>query len=152
MAFEAIVRPSVIPNIRPTPSQSVPTAATDPTKGSFTIHGTSGKFIELPYSWSVSTSESRPQETKRRVDEFRIYQKTDDGIINKDNYVDVDVANKVWMQEAGLYTTKYKYCAGPEKDHIKRRKKNKILICDEITGQTIDSSSTRAKKKFFAEK
>ena len=123
MGFESIVRPVVVPNIRPTPSQGVP-AADDPNKGVFTIHGTSGSFIELPYSWSASTSQSNPTETKRRVDVARVYQMDDDRNVNKDNYVDIEVANRVWMDDG----TEHRYGYNPvqEDDNIEIREHNKI--------------------------
>ena len=98
MGFEPIVRPAVIPNIRPAATpKSAAAGAADPTKGVFTIHGTAGKFIELPYSWSANISESNPQETKRRYDVARVYQKNDDGTVNRGTFVDVEVANRIWI-------------------------------------------------------
>lgn len=99
--FEVVVRPVVFPNIRPPAARSLPTAA-DPTQGFCTIHGSSGKVVDLPYSWNVSTSNSRPQEMKRRVDEVRVYQQEDDGTVNKKNFVDVHVANKIWTVDSGV--------------------------------------------------
>jgi hypothetical protein len=129
MAFEVIVRPAVVPNIRPTPSQSVPAAANDPNKGIFTIHGTSGKFIELPYSWSASTSESRSRETKRKVDRARVYQKADDGTVNKDNFVDVEVAKKIWMKN-GSEDAVYTYQQVVEADNIEIKERDIIKRID----------------------
>ena len=40
-------------------------------------------------------------ETERRVDEVRVYQKDDDGTVNKDNFVDIEVANKIKMRAPG---------------------------------------------------
>jgi len=92
--FETIVRPMILPSIRPAaPPQPVP-----PQSGSSqgcVITGSSGRSVDLPYSWSVSISQSKRIETQRRVDTARVYQKEDDGTINKDNFVDVDVANKI---------------------------------------------------------
>src|SRR5580765_1991863 len=96
--FEVIVRPVVFPNIRPTPTRSLP-PADDPTKGFCTIKGSSGKVIDLPMSWSVSTSKQRPVETERRVDEVTIYQQLDDGTVNRKNFVKMKVANKITMRQ-----------------------------------------------------
>jgi hypothetical protein len=93
--FETVVRPAIFPNIRPAaPAQPVAPQA-DPTQGLAVITGSSGKSMDLPYSWNVSISQSKRVETKRRVDEVRVYQKEDDGTINKDNYIDTEVANKI---------------------------------------------------------
>jgi len=99
--FESIVRPVVFPNIRPTPQQSVrpqEDASDDEDKGVCKISGTSGKVVQLPYSFSFSMSKSKPAEKKRRSDTARVSQEEDDGTINKENFVDVDVANKLWME------------------------------------------------------
>jgi hypothetical protein len=92
--FEVVVRPVVFPNIRPAPSRSLP-PEDDPTKGFCVIKGSSGKVIDLPMSWSVSTSKTRPQEVERTVDEVRVYQKRDDGTVNKKNFVDVNIIKKI---------------------------------------------------------
>lgn len=98
--FEVVVRPVVFPDIRPAPARSLP-PQDDPTKGFCVIKGSSGKVIDLPFSWNVSTSKTRPVETERRVDEVRIYQMEDDGTVNKKNFVDVKAANKITMKEPG---------------------------------------------------
>jgi hypothetical protein len=98
--FEVVVRPVVFPNIRPAPTRSLP-PEDDPTKGFCVIKGSSGKVIDLPFSWSVSTSKTRPVETERRVDEVRSYQMEDDGTVNRKNFVDVEAANKITMREPG---------------------------------------------------
>src|SRR5262245_4799161 len=97
MTFEVVVRPAVVPNIRPAPAQPSSPVPGNSTQGMATIHGASGRYLELPYSVSFSSSNPKYKETKRRVDEARIYQKDKDGNINKDNFVDVQSANKVWM-------------------------------------------------------
>jgi hypothetical protein len=102
--LEVVVRPVVFPNIRPTPARSLP-PADDPDKGFATIRGQGAKQVDLSMSFSSSTSTSQRNETKRRVDEARVYQKEDDGTVNKDNFVDVDVANRIWMK-------------GPPKDFV----------------------------------
>src|SRR5262245_24926330 len=95
--FEIVVRPAVFPNIRPAPAQPVP-SADDPEQGFAIIRGNGGKQIDLPYSYSSSSSSSQHTEIKRREDEARVYQKEDAGTINRDNFVDIRVANKIWMK------------------------------------------------------
>jgi hypothetical protein len=101
--FEVVVRPVVFPNIRPTPKRSLP-PLDDPEKGRCVIEGQSGQWVDISDSWSVSTSKSRPHEQQRREDEVRIYQKEDNGTVNKKNFVDVKVANKVWMVDPSVGT------------------------------------------------
>jgi hypothetical protein len=93
--FEVVVRPAIFPNIRPVKAPQVPNPPDDPNADVCVITGSSGKSIDLPFSWSVSMSCSKRVETQRTVDTARVYQKEDDGTINKDNYVDVDVAKKI---------------------------------------------------------
>jgi len=97
MGFEVVVRPAVLPNIRPAPAQSLP-PQDDPDKGFAVIRGNGGKQIDLSSSWSASTSQNKQAESKRRVDEARVYQKDDDGTVNRKNFIDIEVANKIWMK------------------------------------------------------
>lgn len=101
--FEVIVRPVVFPNIRPAPTRSLP-PADDPTKGLCVIHGSGGQLVDLPQSWSASSSKSRPIETRRRVDEVQIYQEEDDGKVNKKNFIKAHVANKIWTVDPSVGT------------------------------------------------
>jgi len=98
--FEVIVRPAIFPDIRPRARQSLP-PQDDPEKGFCTIKGQPAQAIDLPLSWSASSSTSRPAETERRVDDVRVYQQDDDGMVNRDNFVDLQVANRIKMDEGG---------------------------------------------------
>lgn len=97
MGFEVVVRPVVLPNIRPQQARSLP-PADDPEKGWCTIKGNPAKEVNFSTSWSRSTSKSHQVETERRFDEVRVYQEEDDGTVNKNNFVDVEVANKIWTR------------------------------------------------------
>lgn len=123
MGFETIVRPVVFPDIRPAPAQPLPPADA-PDKGVCTIQGGAGKFLDLAYSWSANTSQSNPQETKRRVDIARVSQKDDDGTVNKDNFVDIEVANKIWMDDGTV--RRFGYARIQEDDNIEIRERDKI--------------------------
>jgi hypothetical protein len=123
MANESLVRPAVSPNIRPSPAQPSPGADNPDNKAH--IHGASGRHIDLPFSWSVSMSTSRSNETKRRVDVTRVYQKDDDGTVNRDTFMDVDVANRIWMKD-GQADTRYGYARAQEADNIEIREYNVI--------------------------
>lgn len=98
MGFETVVRPVVLPNIRPRPARAPLPPADDPEKGFCVIRGNGYRQASTSKSVSVSSSQSRPKEIKRRVDVTRVYQKMDDGTVNKQNFVDVEVANKIWME------------------------------------------------------
>jgi hypothetical protein len=92
--FEVVFRPVVMPNIRPSPAQSLP-PADDPEKGFCTITGNPATQVDFSVSWSRSTSKSHQVETQRRVDESRVYQMADDGSVNRDNFVDMQSANRI---------------------------------------------------------
>jgi hypothetical protein len=100
MGFEIVVRPVVFPDIRPAPARSLP-PPDDPEKGFAVIRGNGAKSVSLGYSYSLSWSKSRSMESERRVDEVRVYQMDDDGTVNKDNFVDLEVANRIKMKEPG---------------------------------------------------
>ena len=97
MGLEVVVRPVVFPNIRPTSARSLP-PVDDPTQGFAEIRGNGAKHIDLSNSYSGSTSTGKQKETKRQVDVARVYQQKDDGTINRENFVDIQVANKIWKK------------------------------------------------------
>jgi hypothetical protein len=109
--FEIVVRPAVFPDIRPAPAQPVP-PADDPAQGFATIRGNGAKTVGLSYSYSSSISSSQRTETKRREDEVRVYQKDEDETVNKKNFVDIRVANKIWTKGPPDRSVKQK--PGPE--------------------------------------
>lgn len=93
--FEVVVRPMVLPNIRPASPRVLP-PPDDPEKGIAVIGGSGGRLIDLPYTWSVSFSSSAPAtEERRQFNKERIYQVDEKGNINKDNYVDVERLSRV---------------------------------------------------------
>jgi len=122
--LETVVRPVVFPVIRPTPTQSA-VQKDDPNQGKAVITGSGGKSIDLPYSYSVSSSQSRPTETGRRVDVARVYQMDDNENVNRDNFIDINVANKVWMRGSPL--TMYYYSRVQESDNVEIRERDKMI-------------------------
>lgn len=158
--FETIVRPVVFPNIRPTPTRSLP-PADDPEQGKCIIGGGGGGLMSATESISVSGSTHNPKETERRVDVARVYQKDDDGTVNRDNFVDIEVANRIKMavpvsgsdkEFVGFngddvvktvpgrgftgddVTETYHYDPIKEKDNIEIKKKNKIKKAEKSRG------------------
>jgi len=124
--LEVVVRPVVFPNIRPAPARSLP-PADDPTKGFCEITGGGSFPVQLSFSQSVSTSKSKPVETERRVDEARIYQENDDGTVNKDNYVDVEVANRITMMRQALTKQRGEAQRVSEQNYYKRIQEEKNI-------------------------
>ena len=98
--FETIVRPVIFPNIRPAQARSV-APESDPEKGLAHINGQGGQIVSLPYNFTQNISRQKQKERKRRVDVVRVYQKEADGTVNKENFIDVEVTNKLWMNESG---------------------------------------------------
>ena len=92
--FEIVVRPAVFPNIRPAPARLLP-PADDPEKGFAVIRGNPAKMMSLSYSYSFNASSGNATETEREVDEARIYQQDDDGTIDRDNFIDVQVPTEI---------------------------------------------------------
>ena len=87
--LEVVVRPVVLPNIRPQ-APRVLAPASDPEQGIATFTGSGGGMVDLPYSYQLSSSKAQPHtEVERTYDVDKIYQKNDDGTINKDNNVKV---------------------------------------------------------------
>jgi hypothetical protein len=103
--FEIVVRPVVFPNIRPQPARSLP-PANDPDQGFAVIRGNGAKALTLSDSWSISTSSSRPTETERRVDEMRVHQMDNNGKVNKKNFVDIEVTNRIKMNGGAAPTAR----------------------------------------------
>jgi hypothetical protein len=97
--FETIVRPVVFPNIRPQPARSLP-PADDPEKGFAIIKGNPASQVDLTYSYSMSANSNKMKEIDRTVDVARVYQEEDDGAVNTDNYVDIEVAKKITLRGA----------------------------------------------------
>src|SRR5262245_1014201 len=123
-AFDLVVRPSVMPNIRPSPAQRV-VAFDEPGQGFAVIHGNPAKQINLTKTTSISISRSNGIETQRRVDVARIYQVDENGNINKENFVDVEVTNRLRVKTPqGTETTYYRRVQ--EKDNISIQERDRI--------------------------
>lgn len=87
--LEVVVRPVILPNIRPAaPRMLAP--EDNPEQGIATLSGAGGRLIDLPYQFQRSTQRQLPQyEQERTYDVDKVYQKNDDGTINKENSVKV---------------------------------------------------------------
>ena len=152
MGFENIVRPVVFPNIRPAPAQ--PVAPPDaPDKGVAVFSGGGGKLVALPYTSSMSFSRTKQHqhEVERTVDVKRVYQKETDengkSTINKQNSLDIEVANKMkTVDPQGILTwTRYEPKENP--DNVEDIEKNKTIkyegatYCHDPDPRIIDTST-----------
>src|SRR6516162_2575206 len=109
--FETVVRPAVVPDIRPAAARKV-VAFDDPGQGFAVIHGNPAKQLNLTTTTSVSISRNNGQEVERRVDKVRVYQVDTSGNVNKDNYVDSYVTNRMRVKDpTGRVTTYYRPAA-----------------------------------------
>jgi hypothetical protein len=133
--FEVIVRPVVFPNIRPSPTRSLP-PADDPEQGQAVFSGGSGQVIALTHSFSASASSSGGSETKRTYDVARIYQQDADGNVNRDNYVDVEVAKKFKMKAKDGSIVDYEYGGIEDSDKVTILERNQTRIRESGTSLT----------------
>lgn len=124
--FEVVVRPMILPDIRPGPPRVLP-ATKDPTSGIATITGSGGSLIDLTFSESHSSSRSHAVEKKRTVDVERIYHKDDQGNVDKSQFIDTERVKKLVMDEAGV-EKKYNYAKPPERDNVEILETDKVLI------------------------
>ena len=133
--FEVVVRPVVLPSIRPQRAQSLP-PQDNPDEGFAVIRGNGGIEVTLSNSYSANTTVPGQKERKREVDEARIYQKTSDGTINKENFVDIKVAKKIWMEGAKEPSSNgstikrrelWRFAPVKEKDNIEIIGRDKII-------------------------
>jgi hypothetical protein len=108
MSLEIVVRPVVLPNIRPSVARRI-APPDDPTKGLASLGGGgAGTFIGVSESYSHSISKQEPhKETKRQVDTDRVYQMDENGNINKSNFVDIERITKLLSEanDGGAYST-----------------------------------------------
>jgi hypothetical protein len=111
-----VVRPNVVPNIRPQVSVTdfpPPSQGTqDPNQGRTILTGSEGQVIDLSYNHSRSMTKNRTKEEKRKYDIVRIYKVTPSGgaaaatrdttgTIDRNTYVDVEMPHQIQMRERG---------------------------------------------------
>jgi hypothetical protein len=96
--FEVVVRPVVLPNIRPAPARVLP-PQDDPEKGLAVISGSGGGLIDLPFQWSFNYSSQAPvTETRRQFDKQRVYRVDEKGNVDKSTYVDLERLSRVRLE------------------------------------------------------
>lgn len=116
--LEVVVRPVVLPNIRPAPPR-VLAPEDDPEKDIAVISGSGGGPIDLTHSWSYSVSRQRAEEEAvRQFNKERVYQKDEKtGRINFDNYVDVERLKRVRL-DSDQGPRKMNYADPPKADNV----------------------------------
>jgi hypothetical protein len=110
-----VVRPLVVPNIRPQVSTTdFPQAdqQADPGVGRTILTGNDGEVLDLSYNFSRSMQKQRNREEKRKYDIARIYRvipaaasaaaapgTTAAPTIDKSTYVDVEIPHRIQLRE-----------------------------------------------------
>lgn len=133
MGLEVVVRPVVLPNIRPT-TPRVLAPPDNPESGIATMSGGGGKFIGTSYSWSVSVSRSKPhKEQARQVNTERVYQMDDQGNINRNNFIDVERLKRVRL-DTGKEQVKVLYGSYPQPENVETLETDKTKTDPNING------------------
>jgi hypothetical protein len=125
--FEVIVRPVILPNIRPAPPRILPPVP-DPSQGLFVLKGGDGNFLGISSTFSVSFSQQQPhKEAVRQYDTERVYKKNDQqqggsaredtSNIDKNTYVDVERLRRVRLDTSDG-PIKVVYNDPPEVDNV----------------------------------
>lgn len=123
--LEVVVRPVVFPNIRPQQARVLP-PLDDQTQGFASITGGSGRVIDLPHTYSLSITRQTPHtEVRRQYDVDRVYQKNDDGSINRKNFVEIERMTRVLARNGNTENDiKIRYAPGPERDNVEVKETN----------------------------
>jgi len=127
--FEVIVRPVILPVIRPARARLL-APADDPAQGITTLSGSGGKLIDLTFSETNSWSKSHQVETQRTVDRERVYQKKPptpehpEGEIERENYIDVERVRKLEMRGPNGELLRYDYALPSRSDNVEVLQEN----------------------------
>jgi hypothetical protein len=142
--LEVVIRPVVLPNIRPTAPRVVSVAAVE-SQGT-TNGGSGGKLIDLTYHFESSLQrQPNHYETERTFDVDRVYQKNADGSINKDNHVTVERVTQIKSDGSSTTTTttkgptgwgppstqKMNYARPPEQDNVETIQRDQVRRVEE---------------------
>jgi hypothetical protein len=119
--FEIIVRPAILPNIRPARQPRMPTPAAAADQNMVVLSGgnSGAKWVDLTTSTSYSMSRQKHIETKRTFDVERIYRKDDDDKVDKSQYVDVERVKKVETRDGTGVKSQTVYAKPPDRDNVK---------------------------------
>jgi hypothetical protein len=127
--FESLVRPNVIPRIRPPGPHTI---ADDVGGKALITSNKNAQIIKLTRSEQSSWSRSQPVETQRTVTVQRVTQLyvRPDGTIemNPENYVDVEHVTKMMLREGTGGQTVYSYAEPPEAENIQTLEKDVVKV------------------------
>jgi len=129
MSFETVVRPFVIRTLRPPAPSQLLVPEDDPSQGFAVLSGAGMEKINSTYNEQSSWSKSRNVETQRTVDRVRIYQKEEDGTVNKENFVDVEEAKEIRMVDGKGVETRYQYASPVDPEDVSDN--DNILILEQ---------------------
>ena len=130
--FETVVRPMILPNIRPAAARPVP-FADDPAQGKCVISGQGAATITNSYNDSVSIQRASAAEQKRTFDEVRIKPKKGSGGATRGAregeddsgpYIDVEVVSKVYLKGSDGKKFVRKYAKIEESENVKIMRTN----------------------------
>jgi hypothetical protein len=134
--FEVIVRPAVLPGIRPPPPRIL-APEDDPTRGIAVLRGLGGKLVDLTQSEQASWTRSRPVEVKRKVDVERIYKMDDDGsTVHRGTFVDVERMTKLTTYDVNGNRTETRFAIPPERPNVEVLKENQERLNENYQGPT----------------
>jgi hypothetical protein len=125
--FEVIVRPVILPDIRPSRPRILP-QQDDPSQGIATLSGSGGSLIDLSQSESHSWSRSIQKEKKRKFNKERIYKKDDAGTVDKSTYVDVERLKWLQTLDGAGVSGSIRYADPPERDNVEVLEKDQVRI------------------------
>jgi len=115
--FEALVRPSIPPDTRPTPSQ-VP-ATTNLEDRLFTLNSQGAKVLRYSFSQSFSFTKSKASEKKRTFDVARVSNASDSS-----QFVDVEVVHRLKLRDALGNSVSRTYSKPQPRDNVQILQEN----------------------------
>lgn len=134
--LEVVVRPVVLPNIRPA-APRVLAPADDPEQGIVTLGGSGGRLIDLPYHFTSSVQRQLPHyEQERTFDVEKIKQKDKDGKVNEDNFVEAERMKRVKLVSSGGDEREYYFADPPKEDNIETVKTDQVRKQEDPAGSS----------------
>lgn len=115
--FEVVVRPAVLPDIRPPPARSLPVEDA-PDKGIAVINGIGNSIVDLTYSFSSSWSVTRLVEERRIFSKVRVYATNPDGTFDYNTYIEYEVLTGIEYLKNGQPTIGQQYARPFESEGV----------------------------------
>lgn len=122
-SLEIIVRPAVLPDVRPAPAQPF-VAPPEEDEGFVEIVGARGAAINLAQSHSSSFTRQRGRELGRTFDLMRVKQKDENGNIVPENFVDIEAVTRLRMLDARNQRAKLRLAKPEERDNVEILQEN----------------------------